>query len=65
MLYAAATGLAYTSATVVTALTSAAAACCDEDSGRAELQRGRALGIVRSKVSHKASHERLRALIRM
>ena len=60
MLYAAATGLAYTSATVVTALTSAAAACCDEDGSRAELQRGRALGVVRSKVTECAHHLVLR-----
>ncbi|ORX36509.1 major facilitator superfamily domain-containing protein [Kockovaella imperatae] len=49
LLYAAATGLAYTSATVVTSLTAAAASCCDAQGGRAELQRGRALGVVRSK----------------
>lgn len=49
LLYAAATGLAYTSATVVTSLTAAAASCCDAEGGRPELQRGRALGVVRSK----------------
>ncbi len=49
VLYAAAACLAYTSATVVTGLTAAAAACCDE--GVEVLKRGRALGGFRSKVS--------------
>ncbi|RXK40407.1 hypothetical protein M231_02240 [Tremella mesenterica] len=50
VLYAGATCLAYTSATVVTGLTAAAAACCDEEGqGEKELQRGRALGRFRSK----------------
>jgi MFS family permease len=43
VLYHAAAGLAYTSATVVTGLTASAASCCDEAS------RGRALGSFRSK----------------
>lgn len=53
VLYAAATGLAYVSATVVTGLTAAAAACCDEEGkGAVEgLRRGRALGGFRSRVS--------------
>lgn len=52
VLYAAATGLAYVSATVVTGLTAAAAACCDEDGTDSDerLRRGRALGGFRSKV---------------
>ncbi|RSH94698.1 hypothetical protein EHS25_004503 [Saitozyma podzolica] len=51
VLYAAATCLAYTSATVVTSLTAAAASCCDEQGGRGHpaLQRGRALGGFRSR----------------
>jgi hypothetical protein len=49
VLYAAATALAYTSATVVTGLTASAASCCDE--GNEALKRGRALGGFRSKVS--------------
>ncbi|KAL7419582.1 hypothetical protein Q5752_005494 [Cryptotrichosporon argae] len=51
ILYAAATALAYTSATVVTGLTAAAAACCDEedDKGNERLRRGRALGGFRSR----------------
>ena len=48
VLYAAASGLAYTSATVVTGLTASAAACCDD--GQESLKRGRALGGFRSKV---------------
>lgn len=52
VLYAAAACLAYTSATVVTGLTAAAASCCDSDEGgAADLQRGRAMGSFRSKVS--------------
>lgn len=52
LLYSAATGLAYTSATVVTALSAAAAALCDDETGsNPKLQRGRALGAWRSKVS--------------
>lgn len=51
LLYTAATGLAYTSATVVTSLSAAAAACCDDETGTdPRLQRGRALGAWRSKV---------------
>ena len=52
ILYTAASALAYTSATVVTGLTAAAATCCDEDvqSGDETLKRGRALGGFRSKV---------------
>jgi hypothetical protein len=52
-LYAAATGFAFVSATVVTGLTAAAAACCDEEGEAADkrLRRGRALGGFRSKVS--------------
>ncbi|KAK8861595.1 hypothetical protein IAR55_002418 [Kwoniella newhampshirensis] len=46
-LYAAATCLAYTSATVVTGLTAAAASCCDESHD--QLKRGRALGGFRSR----------------
>ncbi len=56
-LYAIATALSYTSATVVTGLMAAAAACCDEDGDapagalRSErLPKGRALGGFRSKV---------------
>ena len=56
VLYAAATGLAYTSATVVTALTAAAAALCDEEGGDERLRRGRALGVVRSKVCRDREH---------
>lgn len=48
ILYLAATALAYTSATVVTGLTAAAAGCCDEKDKR--LKRGRALGSFRSAV---------------
>ena len=48
ILYGAATALAYTSATVVTGLTAAAAGCCDE--GVEALKRGRALGGFRSRV---------------
>lgn len=52
VLYAAAACLAYTSATVVTGLTAAAASCCDPNEGGAsDLQRGRAMGSFRSKVS--------------
>ena len=53
LLYAAASGLAFVSATVVTGLTAAAAACCDEEGEQADerLKRGRALGGYRSKVS--------------
>ena len=53
VLYSAATGLAYVSATVVTGLTATAAACCDEEGeGAVEgLRRGRALGGFRSRVS--------------
>ena len=53
VLYAVATGLAYVSATVVTGLTAAAAACCDEDGDASDesLKRGRALGGFRSKAS--------------
>ncbi|KIR55358.1 hypothetical protein I315_01944 [Cryptococcus gattii Ru294] len=47
ILYVAATCLAYTSATVVTGLTAAAAGCCDERYPL--LQRGRALGKFRSR----------------
>ena len=52
VLYAAATGLAYVSATVVTGLTAAAAACCDEEGEGSDetLRRGRALGGFRSMV---------------
>lgn len=59
VLYTIATCLAYTSATCVTGLMAAAAACCDEDdvqggkevAGRERLPRGRALGGFRSRVS--------------
>lgn len=53
VLYTAATGLAYVSATVVTGLTAAAAACCDEEGNVTDesLRRGRALGGFRSRVS--------------
>ena len=52
VLYLCATCLAYTSATVVTGLTAAAAGCCEEEGkGVKELQRGRALGGFRSRVS--------------
>lgn len=52
VLYSAAAFLAYTSATVVTGLTAAAASCCDSDEGGAsDLQRGRAMGSFRSKVN--------------
>jgi hypothetical protein len=53
VLYSAATGLAYVSATVVTGLTAAAAACCDEEGevSAESLRRGRALGGFRSRVS--------------
>jgi hypothetical protein len=53
VLYSAATGLAYVSATVVTGLTAAAATCCDEDAEGTDnrLRRGQALGGFRSKVS--------------
>ncbi len=57
VLYAAATGLSYTSATVVTSLTAAAAGCCDEENevgGGGKLKRGRALGGFRSMVSNQA-----------
>ncbi|ORY22496.1 major facilitator superfamily domain-containing protein [Naematelia encephala] len=51
VLYIAATGLSYTSATVVTGLTAAAAACCDEEVPGTEslLRRGKAMGQFRSK----------------
>jgi hypothetical protein len=56
LLYAIATGLSYTSATVVTGLMGAAAGCCDEDGevgvkGEERLTRGKALGRFRSAVS--------------
>jgi len=53
VLYAAASGLAFVSATVVTGLTAAAAGCCDEEGQATDerLKRGRALGGFRSKVS--------------
>ena len=79
LLYAGATALAFTSATVVTSLTAAAAACCDADenvdpgtdadgsvktgSMASPLQRGRALGIVRSKVSRVRCSTNKRTLI--
>ncbi|WVQ74631.1 hypothetical protein IAR50_004232 [Cryptococcus sp. DSM 104548] len=47
LLYAGATCLAYTSATVVTGLTAAASGCCDERFP--SLQRGRAMGKFRSR----------------
>ncbi|ODN97482.1 hypothetical protein L198_04049 [Cryptococcus wingfieldii CBS 7118] len=47
LLYAGATCLAFTSATVVTGLTAAAAGCCDERFP--QLQRGRAMGKFRSR----------------
>lgn len=51
VLYSAASCLAYTSATVVTGLTAAAAACCEGDGGaETDLKRGRAMGSFRSKV---------------
>jgi len=53
-LYAAASGFAFVSATVVTGLTAAAAGCCDEEGEAADerLKRGRALGGFRSKVRY-------------
>lgn len=57
VLYTIATCLAYTSATCVTGLMAAAAACCDEDDvpdgkgSEDRLPRGRALGGFRSRVS--------------
>lgn len=55
ILYAIATGLSYTSATAVTGMMGAAAACCDdvedEMDQREKLPRGKALGRFRSAVS--------------
>lgn len=55
VLYAIATGLSYTSATAVTGMMGAAAACCDdvedEADQRGKLPRGKALGRFRSAVS--------------
>ena len=55
VLYAIATGLSYTSATAVTGMMGAAAACCDDVEDEADhqgkLPRGKALGRFRSAVS--------------
>jgi hypothetical protein len=64
VLYAIATGLSYTSATAVTGMMGAAAACCDdvedEADQRGKLPRGKALGRFRSAVSIRKSPRHLK-----
>lgn len=61
VLYAIATGLSYTSATAVTGMMGAAAACCDDVEDEADQQgklpRGKALGRFRSAVSGRSHHD--------